>query len=199
MMGRCYNKNNPKYKNYGGRGVTVDERWHKLGNFIEDVDKIDGWDEEMFINGELRLDKDKKDINNKVYSLNTCTWITNAENCKFKPNAQTPTMAISPDDIEYEFLNITEFSKEHNLSSSCIHSCLSGRFNHHNGWQFYRKGDKPPKKRKRFLAIDGNGVTVIEFSQSELADRLSIPRNKVYNAFRKGRNNTYSGYTFIRK
>lgn len=27
MMGRCYNKNESRYKNYGGRGITVCDEW----------------------------------------------------------------------------------------------------------------------------------------------------------------------------
>lgn len=41
MKGRCLNKNNKKYPDYGGRGITVCERWTEKGtgymNFIEDL------------------------------------------------------------------------------------------------------------------------------------------------------------------
>lgn len=37
MLGRCYNQNNPKYPNYGGRGITVCERWLSYENFLADV------------------------------------------------------------------------------------------------------------------------------------------------------------------
>lgn len=37
MKGRCYNPNNHKYKNYGGRGITVCERWHDFLAFYEDM------------------------------------------------------------------------------------------------------------------------------------------------------------------
>ena len=39
--GRCSNKNNKKYPDYGGRGINVCERWTEKGtgymNFIEDL------------------------------------------------------------------------------------------------------------------------------------------------------------------
>jgi hypothetical protein len=41
MLTRCYNKNIPEYARYGGRGVTVCERWqapHGFVNFLEDMD-----------------------------------------------------------------------------------------------------------------------------------------------------------------
>lgn len=37
MKNRCYNKNTPYYEDYGGRGITVCERWrNSIMNFIED-------------------------------------------------------------------------------------------------------------------------------------------------------------------
>lgn len=45
MKHRCYNKNNPYYKDYGGRGITVCDRWMEpngIGfiNFLEDMGEI---------------------------------------------------------------------------------------------------------------------------------------------------------------
>lgn len=37
MMTRCYNPNVPEYKNYGGRGIKVCERWHDVALFYADV------------------------------------------------------------------------------------------------------------------------------------------------------------------
>lgn len=37
MIQRCTNKNNKSYKNYGGKGITVCERWMKAENFLSDM------------------------------------------------------------------------------------------------------------------------------------------------------------------
>lgn len=37
MMQRCGNPNHPAFKNYGGRGITVCERWLKFENFFHDM------------------------------------------------------------------------------------------------------------------------------------------------------------------
>lgn len=61
-------------------GCSVCERWLTLSNFVEDVPKITGYDEEKFLNGELELDKDKKKDKNKNYVMNYCTWLPIPEN-----------------------------------------------------------------------------------------------------------------------
>lgn len=37
MWARCTNKNNPAYPDYGGRGITVCERWQTFENFLSDM------------------------------------------------------------------------------------------------------------------------------------------------------------------
>lgn len=37
LRARCNNPDNPKYPNYGGRGITYVERWKNFHNFIEDM------------------------------------------------------------------------------------------------------------------------------------------------------------------
>lgn len=37
MLARCNNVNHTDYKNYGGRGIKVCERWHDFANFLADV------------------------------------------------------------------------------------------------------------------------------------------------------------------
>ena len=81
MLRRCYDEE--FHKTEKGKcyiGCTVCERWLTLSNFVEDVPKITGYDEERFLNGELHLDKDKKKDENKHYIMNYCTWLPAPEN-----------------------------------------------------------------------------------------------------------------------
>lgn len=77
MISRCYNKLNPAYENYGGRGVTVCDRWNPLRggsfeNFINDVGRRPG--------PNFCLDKEAIDPRNLTYSPDFVKWRTTSEN-----------------------------------------------------------------------------------------------------------------------
>jgi len=67
MLGRCNNPNAAHYASYGGRGITVCERWLKFENFYADMGKKpDG------------LTLDRVD-NNAGYSAENCRWASHTE------------------------------------------------------------------------------------------------------------------------
>lgn len=37
MMNRCYNQDADQYKNYGARGIQVQDSWHRFSNFLADM------------------------------------------------------------------------------------------------------------------------------------------------------------------
>lgn len=42
MMTRCYNPNFRQFKDYGGRGIAVCDRWHDVRLFVEDIERLIG-------------------------------------------------------------------------------------------------------------------------------------------------------------
>lgn len=76
MKSRCSNPNNSKYDDYGGRGITVCERWLKFENFIADMgSRPQG----------KTLDRIDNDGN---YEPGNCKWSTWSEQQKNKRAAR---------------------------------------------------------------------------------------------------------------
>ena len=141
MMKRCYNEKSKDYKYYGEQGVEVCERWRTFKSFEEDIDLIDGFELENFLNSGISLDKDKKESGNKVYSLDTCCFVSRQENNKYKPTQQRQIVGISPEGIEYVFYNQSQFAREHNLTQALISRCAIKRVASSDGWKFNFKED----------------------------------------------------------
>lgn len=64
MKERCTNPKNPRWADYGGRGITIDRRWESFEMFLEDMGQPE----------ESHLTLDRKD-NSKGYSKDNCHWV----------------------------------------------------------------------------------------------------------------------------
>lgn len=75
---RCYNPNNDSYNLYGAKGVTMCEEWKN------DFMSFYNWSLANGYKDNLCLDKDKlskeQNLELKIYSPETCRWITREEN-----------------------------------------------------------------------------------------------------------------------
>ena len=81
MIQRCYSpvkqQECPTYK-----GCTVDERWLNFQNFCNDIPHLDGYKEwkASFNKTRWHLDKDKQGTDSKLYSKDTCMFLSQEEN-----------------------------------------------------------------------------------------------------------------------
>lgn len=139
MIDRCYNTTSHRYNSYGKVGVTVCERWLCFSNYLEDFVKLEGYDEDIL--HLLEIDKDTKIKGNKIYSPDTCMFITKKENTKEQNerNNQRVFIAESPDGNFYEANNQHEFAVEHSMKNKGINNVLCGRQKTHKGWKFKYK------------------------------------------------------------
>lgn len=77
MMTRCFNKNSKSFNNYGGRGVSVCDRWKKFEHFLEDMGEKP--------NKGISIERIN---NNGNYEPGNCVWATAKEQNRNRRNTK---------------------------------------------------------------------------------------------------------------
>lgn len=126
MISRCYNSKTESYHNYGGRGITVCERWIDSPiNFILD----------MGIPDNKKLTLERIDVNGN-YELSNCKWASMKQQQRNKRNNNV---------IEFngESLCLSEWCEKLNLKRSTLRNRLTVR-----GWSIEKSLSTPARKKK---------------------------------------------------
>jgi len=110
MKNRCLNKNHPKFKNYGYRGITICSEWTKFENFYKDI-------------GERPVGKTLDRIdNNGNYNKENCKWSTNKE----QSNNRRDNHLIA---YEGKTQNMKQWSEELEIEyNTLIHRLLNSKW-----------------------------------------------------------------------
>ena len=88
MLSRCRNKRCPAYPNYGGRGVTVCDRWLVFENFYQDMGAC-----------APGMSLERIDVNGN-YEPSNCTWIPLADQGKNKRTTKSVLGMSAPEAAE---------------------------------------------------------------------------------------------------
>lgn len=133
MLRRCYSHEFiKKYPTYSGCSVVVE--WHNFQVFAEwyfSNHPTDGKD--------YHLDKDIKVKGNKIYSPETCLFVSLEDNVS---HAHAKSYEIvSPLGVVIDVYNMSEFCKTNNLNSGCMSMVTQGKSRSHKGWRLYYTDD----------------------------------------------------------
>jgi hypothetical protein len=136
---RCLNPNATHYEYYGGKGITICDRWMEYLNFREDmypsyINHVNQYGEK-----DTTLDRNNSDGN---YCPDNCKWATLKEQeCGkiYKHQKLFEATYILPGPsfgyVE-QSNNQHEFCRKYGLTRTAVNACLNGRGKHHKGWSF---------------------------------------------------------------
>jgi hypothetical protein len=110
MIARCTKPQHPSWKDYGGRGITVCERWMDFAAFHEDM--VEGYQ------SGLEIDREN---NNAGYTKENCRWVTRLENILNRRNTRHLTIS-----------GVTMAAKQWSRKTGVCYSKLLWRLN--RGW-----------------------------------------------------------------
>ena len=124
MRGRCYQKANGSYHNYGAVGIKVCRRWDKFENFLADMgERPKG----------LTIERKNND---KGYTPSNCVWATYQQ----QMINRTSTHFIT---AYGKTLHLTEWARKLNVQPSAI------RWRIENGWKEEQAVTTPARKDSR--------------------------------------------------
>ena len=124
MRGRCTNPNNYRWKDYGGRGITIDPQWEDFSVFLADMGEApDG------------MTLERKDTN-QGYCKTNCKWATWHDQFRNRRNNVFLT-------LNGETKIISDWAKDLGASYHTIQARL------HRGWSLEDALTKPVNNKSR--------------------------------------------------
>lgn len=171
MMRRCYNPKCSAYKYYGGKGVSIAEEWHTLDNFLQDIDKLEGWDLALFLQGKLSLDKDS--LSHQRYSVDTCKWVSVRENASMATYLNG-VYAVSPEGELHHVPLIVDFQSVSGDRPEVIGGILNRKTRHSkNGWTYHK--EKPNSVQRLVLENLETRQKVVDITLPNIVKKCTDP------------------------
>lgn len=142
MMFRCFNDKCPQWHNYGGRGITVCERWRTFANFLADMGERQG--------DRKTATLDRINVNGNYEPAN-CRWATMSRQAR---NTRRTRM------VEHEgrFRPVADWAEEAGIAASTLAARLD------RGMPLLEAITKPPCHYDRVTLSDGTVTSVKEWA-----------------------------------
>ena len=116
MVGRCTRENRPQYKDWGGRGITIDPRWLDFANFLADMgERPPG----------MTLERKN---NSGPYAKWNCVWATQHQQMmNTRAFKLTPDVVNEAKRLRATGMTIQAIATQLNLSWYTVSPALSGK------------------------------------------------------------------------
>lgn len=153
MLQRCNNPNSDKYQYYGGRGITVCERWHVFENFLADMGERPSKNHSID-----RIDNDRE------YGPDNCRWTTmRRQNRNRRSNIE----------IEYqgETMCLVDWADRLGLKYETVRQRIQNQ-----GWSVENAFSHPIKPRELEITYNGDTLTLRQWSE-----RTGLDSHLIYN------------------
>ena len=162
MKERCFNPNTKYYSYYGGRGITVCDRWkNSFENFFADMGSR--------ISHDYSLDRID---NNKNYFAENCKWSTRKEQINnrrkdFKNRENAKLITIN-------FVSLTAYKWEKKMGYKI--GTIKTRLN--RGWSEYDAVMTPIDGKIRLITIENDTRTIAQWTK-EMGYGASVIQNRL--------------------
>lgn len=143
MTQRCSNPKHKDYDRYGGRGITVCEKWRTFSGFLEDMgEKPEG----------SSIERAENDLN---YDKDNCKWATVSEQANNKSNNRVV-------EFDGESLTVAQWAIKTGINNNTILDRLN------RGWDVKNVLTKEVNPHnKKFLTIDGETKEIGEWIKNK--------------------------------
>lgn len=167
---RCLNSNDPSFRYYGGRGVSLCDSWRSFENFYRDMgDCPDG----------MQLDRID---NEKGYSKENCRWVSRAVNANNKRNNRPLTLNGETKNIGQwaKGLGVTHGAVFLRLKKRDLKTALTAKtvtWEQPTHWRFISAFGKT-LPLKQWCALTGlKRTTITERIRKGMAPELALSKN----------------------
>lgn len=159
IKGRCYNKNNNRYSNYGARGIVVCKEWNENTESFIQWSLNNGYKEGLSI--------DRIDVNGP-YSPSNCRWVDDY----VQANNKSDTLYI---EYQGKRKSLADWCRELDIN----YEMTRKRF--HKGWDIEELFNTDSNYHYVKLKINGEEKTISEWSKI-----YNIPRKIIAQRYYKG-------------